>query len=287
MTQITHPSAASAGQQYTYDSYEQVTVSTDPLGHETLYDYDSTGNLIEVIDPEGNVTITEYDLLGNMAKLTNIPLDPPSKGDVRRQITTYTYETGGCSSCGTRGGGRLTMIKDHDNNETEFRYDEHGNRTKVIDALNRETDFAYDSRNRLITVTSPSGSSNVMTYQYNVIGRMIKSISFEGEETAYEYDFLGRTKKVTKAGIANEFIYTGMQLTKVKDGLNHEWTYAYDSAKRLSTLNNIPLDPPSKGDKIGKVTKYFYDSQGRMTKVGAGSTKGGGDRRHFHVPGFR
>ena len=182
--------------------------------------------------------------------------------DPRGKITVYTYETGGCSSCGTGGGGRLKTITDHDNNVTEFFYDEHGNRTKVIDALGRETDYAYDARNRLESVTSPSGSSNVMSYQYTKLGRMKKSISFEGEKTEYLYDWAGRVTKVTKAGISNEFIYTGLQLTKVKDGLGHEWNYAYDSNKRLSTLT----------DPVGKITKYFYDAQGRMTKVGAGST---------------
>ena len=203
-------------------------------------------------DPEGNVMAMEYDLHGNMTRLV----------DPRGKETLYTYETGGCSSCGSGGGGQLLTIEDHDGNVTAFEYDEHGNRTKVTDALNRETDFAYDSRNRLITVTSPSGSSNVMTYEYNRPGRMIKSTSFEGEETTYEYDHMGRTTKVTRASISNWFTYTGGLLTKVKDGLNHEWTYAYDSSKRLTTLT----------DPVGKITKYFYDSQGRMTKVGAGSS---------------
>ncbi len=109
----------------------------------------------------------------------------------------------------------------------------------------------------------PSGSSNWMTYEYNRPGRMIKTVGFEGDETTYEYDLRGRVTKVTKAGISNQFKYNGWgPLIKVKDGLNHEWNYEYDSALRLTKLT----------DPVGKVTKYTYDSQGRMTKVGAGST---------------
>ncbi|MCC6695244.1 MAG: RHS repeat protein [Candidatus Hydrogenedentes bacterium] len=51
-------------------------------------------------------------------------------------------------------------------------------------------------------------------------------------------------------------------LDSVTDGLGHTTTYDHDGAFRLTAIT----------DAVSKVVKYFYDSYGRMTKVGAGST---------------
>ncbi len=52
------------------------------------------------------------------------------------------------------------------------------------------------------------------------------------------------------------------QMTKVIDGNSHEWVYAYDTALRLTSIT----------DPVSKYVKYFYNTYGQLTKVGAGSS---------------
>ncbi len=62
----------------------------------------------------------------------------------------------------------------------------------MMDALDRETDYAYDEMNQLTQVTSPSGSGNIMSYAYDLLGRLLTLTDFEGKQTSYAYDFRGR-----------------------------------------------------------------------------------------------
>jgi YD repeat-containing protein len=101
-----------------------------------------------------------------------------------------------------------------------------------------------------------------MTFEYDLLGRLIEQTDFNGKTTTYEYDHMDRVVRTTDGvGDVTVAYSSDGQLATVTDGLDHTWTYAYDSALRLSTIT----------DPINKVVKYFYDSAGRLSKVGAGS----------------
>jgi YD repeat-containing protein len=180
--------------------------------------------------------------------------------DPRSKSTYFSYAAGGCS-CG--GTGQLTKVTDALANETEFHYNENGNRTKVIDALDRETDYSYDNMNRLTQIISPSGSATVSTFASDILGQMTSATDFEGKTTTYAYDHLGRQTQETYPGSLGSVSYTydsAGNLSTVTDAASQTTDYDYDSNQRLTAVNY----------HHGKTTKYAYDTYGRMTKVGAG-----------------
>lgn len=87
---------------------------------------------------------------------------------------------------------------------------------------------------------------------------------FEGKTTTYAYDHVGRRIQETYPGSLGSVTYaydSARNLSTVTDALSHVTDYDYDSNQRLTAVNF----------HHGKTTKYFYDTYGRMTKVGAGS----------------
>jgi len=161
------------------------------------------------------------------------------------------------------GGARLTKTIDAEANETIFEYDANGNITLATDALARETEYFYDSMDRLTKIVSPAGSAVEMTMAYDLLGRVTVRTDFEGKTTTYLYDHMDRVVE-TDDGVGTVSLeYNGDgQMTKVIDGNNHAWTYAYDTALRLTSI----VDP------VTKYVKYFYNSYGQLTKVGAGAS---------------
>lgn len=252
ITKITHPSVAAAGYQLAYDAYGQVTTVTDPLSHATTLGYDAVGNLTSVTDPNSSTRTMYYDDYGNVTRTTN-PLN---------KDTYYYYSYGGCGGCG--GGSQLlTKVKDALNNETEMHYDLNGNLTKVIDALDREADYAYDVMDQLTQITSPSGSGNTATMAYDDIGNMTAATDFEGITTTHEYDHLGQVTKLTDPIGDIQTTYDSLgNVSTITDGLSQTTTYDYDD-------NNLPTKITYAN---GEVTRYFHDSVGRITKVGAGAS---------------
>jgi RHS repeat-associated protein len=253
---VTHPSVHEDGWRFAYDSYGQLTSTTDPTGNSATYAYDNMGNVTSVTDPNSNSVSLYYDDFGRVTQYV----------DANSNSKYYYYSTYSCGGTVGCSSGQLTKVKDALNNETEFQYSVRGDLTKIIlavgDDLESATDIAYDNM-RLTKITSPSGSSNTMTFTYDIQGYVVTKEDFEGNKTYYDYDHMGRVTTITDPVDSVSLGYNTLgNLISVTDGLNHTTTFDYDSDKQLTKVT----------DAAGKVVKYFYDSAGRATKVGAGSS---------------
>ncbi|MBI2433853.1 MAG: tetratricopeptide repeat protein [Candidatus Hydrogenedentes bacterium] len=265
MTTKEHPSQGANTWDYTYDTYGQLESVTNPEGDLTEYTYDSVGNRLTIaVDPTGLNLITEYtyDDFGNRTTVT----------DPRGKTTTSTYDTSGCSGCGG-GFGRLISVEDPLSNVTEYEYDDNGNQTKVTDALDRETDFAYDNMDRQTTVTSPSGSANTMTTAYGKLGLEISETDFEGVTTDFDYDHVGRKSEDADGEGTTLTVYTSFgAVDAITDGNGNTTTNTYDDNYRSKMTE----------DEIGKQVHYTYDSAGRLTEIGAGTTGSTDPTEYFY-----
>ncbi len=67
---------------YTYNSMNELTVVTDPLGFATSFGYDADGNQVSVKDPMGRITTTVFDALNRPV----VVIDPMGNS------TTTTYD---------------------------------------------------------------------------------------------------------------------------------------------------------------------------------------------------
>jgi RHS repeat-associated protein len=177
----------------------------------TSYAYDNVGNLTTITNPRNQNTITSYDQRNRLSSIND-----------RGRVTTFTYDTAGRRKSIQRPNGQLIT-------------------NNTFDAMNRVTQQ---------TVTQTPDPDAVTKYAYYAPGEgpvgLLKSfkdprISATSYEYKYEYDTMGRKKK----------------LTHPPDSLNiqryEQWTY--DTAGRLQTFRN----------RDAKTQTFTYDALNRMT----------------------
>jgi RHS repeat-associated protein len=258
--------------QTNYDSFGNVILKTDELGHTTSYSYDSNQNLLSasqqansgyattsytynsfgepltVTDPLGNVTTNTYDTHGNLLTVTT----PAPNGSTAASVTQFTYNSLGeltqitdplsrITKLAYTTAGLIYTITDPQNNVTTYAYDSEGDRTSVTDAMNNQTTFAYDSWDRLLTITYPGNATTTFTYDYR--GRRTSVTDQNGKKTTYAYDDADR-------------------LTSVTDPNNHVTTYTYDTENNLLSIE----------DANNNTTSFGYDAYGRVTQTTFPST---------------
>jgi YD repeat-containing protein len=146
------------------------------------YFYDAMGRQIGVIDANGNVTFKHYDDAGNL-------------------LGEY-YADGGVKQYGYDAFGNMRYMENENNARTLYRYD---NKNQLVE-ITRPTGstfgsaarwelFNYDEMGNRIGYTTPKHLEDgrwQKTY-FDGIGRIVKSVSFEGRTTEYTYDYNNAT----------------------------------------------------------------------------------------------
>ncbi len=146
-----------------------------------------------------------------------------------------------------------------------------------------QTNYTYDAAGQLLTVSDPL--SRVTAYEYDEVGRKKKVTEADPDGagpltspvTNYAYDDLGRlTSQTDPLGNVTSYLYDNLdRTTRVTqpdpDGAGSltapQTNYTYDAAGQLLTVS----------DALSRVTTYEYDNLGRQKKViqpdpdGAGS----------------
>jgi YD repeat-containing protein len=267
-------------EQFTYNSFSQVTAHTDERNETTTANYDGEGNLTSVIDPLSNRTTLTYTANGRVETVK----------DARSNVTTYQYDSQDRLTTIVFPGmvyqkfaydtaGRATTITDERNYVTTFAYDNRNRQTGITDALGnkttvtydsggnatiqalptpggqtaRTTTLAYDAMNRLTTITAPL--SRVTVAGYDSGGNLIRVTDPLGRVTTLEYDTLGRQTVVIDP-LTNRTTATydaeGQVLT-VADQLNRVTTISYTSRGWRSTVT----------DPLGQISTFTYTATGK------------------------
>ena len=213
--------------QYGYDAMGRPTIAVDPNGQTTTLYYDTLGRPIQKQEPANQgttaltITSTAYDLADNVTKVT----------DPRNLDTTYS----------PNGLGQVSAQTSPDTGIGGFTYDAIGNLKTKTDARGKVTTYDYDVRDRLTSISYPSGTPTTLEY--------------DGGTTPY-------------AGAKGE-------LTKISDESGSQ-TYTYDSAGRLISKTQITLGSPANktftvaytwgdtGSAIDKLTGITYPSGNRV-----------------------
>ncbi|QSB02663.1 RHS repeat protein [Methylomonas sp. EFPC1] len=267
-----------ATQTYTYDPATlNMTSMTDANGHTTQYQYDSFGNLTTQIDANGNQTRYEYNnpfnLVTKMAYFAN-------GASTAHSVTNYAYDTAGNRIQEIRDVGGLNLLsewtydtnghvlthKDPNGHVTAYSYDVHGNQSTVTDAENHVTTYEYDALGNKIKKID--GNGHQWTYSYDTLNRLTQETDPLGFVTLFAYDGVGNRLEVRKQVIKAPATFQTSQyqydlrnrlIKESRDpaGLNLVTAYAYDHND-----NRVQLTDPR-----GKVTKYTYDEQNRLTQV--------------------
>jgi RHS repeat-associated protein len=279
--------------QYDYDTGGYITRVRAPDGAVTTYTYDpATLNVASITDANGQATSYEYDGIGNLTKqtdalghaTTHAYTNPACSDKVTRttfpngSITEYEYDAACNRTRQVRDVSGLTLL-------SEWTYDIHGNVLTERDPNGHLTSHEYDAYGNHAKTIDPEG--NVTQYEYDLVGNRIKMIDGNTHATTYEYDPLNRLVKVTDPlGYITEYAYDGnnnrTQVRKQVAPAAYQITlYQYDLRNRLIRETRIlPAAPlltaytydgndnrTSMTDPRGKLTRYQYDLQNRMTLV--------------------
>ena len=226
----------------TYDGNGNPDLSSDALGRVEDSDYDALDRVVRSLADVGGIsaeTKMTYNLFGEVTKVT----DPKSLN------TQYTYN----------GFGDLTQLDSPDTGVTSYTYDSAGNRASQTDARSKVANYTYDALNRLTGISYPTASTLDTTYTWDTAqadcltgetftaGRLAKIVDGSGD-TVYCYDRFGQI--VRKVQTTNSVAFT--------------LRYTWNAAGQLTST----IYPD------GAVVDYVYDTQGRVSEIGAKTSTG-------------
>jgi RHS repeat-associated protein len=200
---------------------------------------------------------------GTLATLTSIP---GGYQLVRNDQLTYTFDT----------QGRLTTLKDRNNQGLTLAYNGGGQLTTVTDAAGRQVTFTY-SGNVLTQLALPGGR----TVSYGYTGGLLTSVTdLRGKVWNYAYDTGSRLATITDplghALVQNTYNADG-RVTQQKDALLNTTTFAWDPATQTTTVtdprSNVWKDVYQNGvlfkriDAQSNTTQFGFDSSLNETGV--------------------
>jgi RHS repeat-associated protein len=227
---------------FTYDANSNLDTTTDALTRTSDNNYDPLNRLSRTLqDMNGIAAETKftYDVLDNLTQVN----------DPKLLNTNYTYN----------GFSDLILLSSPDTGNTSYTYDSAGNRASQTDARSKVTNYGYDALNRLTSVAYPATATLNTTYTYDIaqtacatgetftVGRLAKITDGSGN-TVYCYDRFGNL--VRKVQTANAKVFT--------------LRYTYSVAGQLASV----IYPD------GAIADYLYDTQGRVSEVGAKTSTG-------------
>lgn len=185
---------------------------------------------------------------------------------VRRDQVVYLFDS----------SGRLTSLKDRNNQGLTFAYTGSGELQTVTDSVARQVAVTYQS-GRISRVTVPDG--RYVEYSYTS-GRLTSVRDARGGMTQYTYDGAGRLKTIVdqnqRTVIDNTYGPTG-RVTQQVDARGKTSNFAWNAGTQTSTYTDARLnawkDVYADGllieqiDPLGNKTTFEYDANLNVNKV--------------------
>ncbi len=280
---------------YTYDNADNLTSVTDAMGGVYTYEYDETYELTKVTDANGNETCYEYDGDGRLIRIVN------SAGTRAEFVYDKDgYQTGYKDYAGTSTEyfydetGRVIKVSNSDG-DTVYAYDELGRLAAVTDSMG-VIRYAYDEYSRLaskstydlgiikyaytagdkvsgITTNVNGMDMGTVSYEYDLMERIVKVVGHDGSATLYEYDALGnRTAVKHEGGLTVRYEYDECSrlihetVTDKDSNVLMYYGYVYGNAGEKTQAVEVVRD--SADDENARViwTVYGYDKLLRLTE---------------------
>ena len=204
----------------------------------TTYQYDAVGNLIQVTNPRQMSVVTSYD-----------ERNRPSSINDRGRTTTFTYDTSGRLKTTTRPNGQVITNETFDamNRVTRQRVTQ----TPEPDAVTNFDYYASGPANLLHTMQDPRlvqlNNAEQYTYEYDLMGRK-KKLTYPKDDAnvrrteQWSYDAVGQLQTFTnRAGNVQTFEYDPLNRMKDfywDDGVTPRVDFTYDPVSRLTDINN-------------------------------------------------
>ncbi|MDQ1133914.1 YD repeat-containing protein [Pseudoxanthomonas winnipegensis] len=289
---------------YTYDALGRALSVQDPRGTITRYRYDTRGQLLEsVVDPDGLALRTTYtwDELGRQLSVTT------AAGTASASTTSYTYDGAGRRTKQTEAAGKLNLVTayvyDADGNvvartdasgrTTRYAYDGAGRLRFEVHADGGVVEYYHDAAGRKVGerhyASSISldgaplqmGASQIAALtgrddQHDQLslrvldgdGRTTMTVDGAGGVTLLAYNARGYLFKTTR--LAHALTLTSALVDQLAQGkASLDASLVFDSAHDIVQWNAYNGYGSLEGtvDAAGGVTRYFYDTYGRVASV--------------------
>ena len=233
----------------------------------TRIEYNEHQLATKIIDVEGRETEYIYDT----TFLTEVAEVRQKVGDGYETLSQTTYYA----------ANRLPhVVTDAAGRTTTFTYNAIGQiLTATDDTLNRVTTYEYGDDVYLDYIDQPfAGTDDRIFFEYDDKKRTNKITDVDGHYTITTFDDFDRPTRITfPDGTFTESTYDRLHLSEFKDRLDRVTKYTVDPLQRVTSITN-PLnlttimewcrcgDIRKLIDPKGQITRWEYDSAGRMIK---------------------
>jgi RHS repeat-associated protein len=286
----------------TLDEHSDLPVKVqDPDGRTTTIDRDTRGNPVCVTLPDGRATRYRYE----HARLPDRPshiVDALGKARTLQynhlgQLTQHTDCSGHSQAWTYDDEGRLLRTVNALGEATQIQYDALGRPTLQFHADGSSVHTEWDLLGRQVRVVStgapppaaleghappqPAGPQRVLQYQWDHFGRLIGKMDAAGRLLRLRYDAAGRLVQLQNENeAAAEFQYDALDRLIQETGFDGRvQRYRYNPAGELiEKLEGTPQAP--------QVTRYAYDSAGRVKSVSRLGEAAAGGQGPWHSDTF-
>ncbi|MCG8408431.1 MAG: DUF6531 domain-containing protein [Phycisphaerales bacterium] len=273
--------------QYIYDRANRLKEVRDPIVETptdkvTTYGYDANGNQTSMVDRLGIETAFKYDKLNRLIEIIEDFQDPPPSPATSTSNTSTHFGYNGV---------RQTSIKDHDDNETTYDYDEALRRIKATypdtDGVRKIVEFSYDDAGNLKTRKDQNDITT--TYTYNDLHQLTRrAYDTTSRQEDYTWDRSGRLKTADNDTVDIDFTYdqlgrldltvqTYADLTAYTTDL--DYVVANNDVRRIVTYPNLREVTETRDER------FRLESVLNGTTIGANWTYDLGNRRTDAVLG--
>lgn len=206
------------------NAFGEIVQEVDGLGRATDFIYDTLGLLAQKLQTATSATL-ENGYVQTLRPETRYAYDLAGRAiatrDANLMLATQAWLAGGYN--------KLSLVRQADGSIAQYSYDVFGNLRSARDALGRITTYEYDKNNRLVSLTrpmrdpaSPSAlpGPSVERYEYDQAGNRIAHVNALGYRERTDYDSLGR-------------------VTRTHSFEGRSTTYDYRYAAALSGVGNL------------------------------------------------
>jgi RHS repeat-associated protein len=235
-----------------YNTYNR-EINLFGLGWTTLYD-----QKLDIIDPKliryiaADGAVTFFGRMNTSEPFKAIQKDTHNQ-IIQNADGTYSLTLSNGMVHQFNSSGKLTALKDRNNNQTNLIYDNNGRLSTVTDAVGRTLTFTTNGSGRVTSISDTVGT--IANYTYGTSQELL-SVTYQ-DNSKYQLSYT----------TANSML----MLATVKDALgNILETHEYDAQGRATTserhggvekytLNYISDTETHVTNALGHVTKYFFD----------------------------
>lgn len=228
---------------FTYDSSNNLSTVTDPLGYiSRMTNYNNTGLPLTMIDPNGVTTRFTYDIRNRLLTRTVF-------GASGNATNSFVYDA----------AGQVTRITLPDGSYLNYQYDAAHRLQSVSNVLGESISYVLDPMGNITNQTTRSANGAIVKTQRRVfdqLGRMLQEIGAGLQTNTFAYDANGNRRLCRDAlnNSTTQAFDALNRLVSVVDPLNNTTSFGYDAQDNRTSVT----DPRS------LTTSYVYDGFGRV-----------------------